>query len=268
MFYIDSSISTHDGYEFLLRMFRGNPLQDSILPIFLEKYGVNIMLRYTFILMALVIFIESDASAAERRCDGAIVWETTGGTVKGTLDQFTGVGKCGDSVPNRCRKRARAAIEQCAKTQYSRRWEHYPTDNRGVPTPDYDRAVPEACLGAAGIEGYTMQKFCEKHPTDNNRVCNNEADGRRKNTSHDFVEVSKPGNIKHALEASVCCLKGHGIHPVSGGRDYSNPSKVHVRLKVLASNRDSNKHCKLNVELEDDYIIDCTSVRANLCSLN
>jgi len=226
------------------------------------------MLKYTVILMALIVSVVSEASAAERRCDGAIVWETTGGTVGGTLDQFTGVGKCGDSVPNRCRKRARAAIEKCAKTQYRRRWEHYPTDNKGNPTPDFERDPPEACLSASGIEGYSMRKFCEKHPVNNRRVCNNEGDGGRKNTNHAFVKVSDHGNIKHALEASVCFLKGHGLTPVSGGGDYKPPSKVHVRLKALASNRDSNRHCKLNFELEDDYVIDCTSVRRHLCRVN
>lgn len=219
------------------------------------------MHKIAFLFALFAIAITSQASAAERRCNAAIVWETTGGSVKGTLDTFTGVGKCGRTVPNRCRKRARAAIERCAKTHYDRRWTHYPTDNRGSPTPSYDRNPPEACTRGAGIEGYTMRKRCEKHPTDGRRICNNSAAGQNVRQGRAFVEVSKPGNIKHALEASVCCFKDHGL------KRYQNPNKVHVRLKALASSsNNNNRHCKLNTLLEDNYVINCTNVRANLCS--
>ena len=218
-----------------------------------------------FFLAALGLVAASASDAAERNCDGAIVWETTGGSVSGTLDQFTGTGRCGDTVPNRCRTRARAAIESCARTHWERRWTHYPTDNQGAPTPDYDRDPPEACTSGAGITGYTMRKRCEKHPTDESRVCNNEGLGQHVRAGRQFVEVSKAGNIKDALEASVCCFRRHGLE---GPGDYPNPSKVHVRLKVLASNSAQSQHCRLNVELEDDYEINCSRVRETLCRSN
>ena len=79
----------------------------------------------------LLVLFTTQVGATTRHCDANYVWETTGGSIRGSFGAFKGKGECGQSVPNRCRIRARNAIERCAKVHWEKRW---------------DRKVPEACI--------------------------------------------------------------------------------------------------------------------------
>jgi hypothetical protein len=224
-------------------------------------------IRPTFALAALALVAAAQASAEQRRCNASLGWETTGGSLKGSIIGFTGVGECGSSsVANRCRVRAREAIERCVRTQYERRWQHHPINSDGSQSPGYDRNPPEACLRGANIEGYSLKLDCWTRRTDGAnpvRVCHNE-DGRQRVPSFidpdGVVTVSAAGDIKSALETSVCCFKDHGL------QKFPNEEKVHVRLIARASSgNDPQKQCNMRLELEDDYEIDCKRVRETVC---
>lgn len=224
-------------------------------------------IRSTFALGALVLVAATPASAEVRRCNASLGWETTGGNLMGGIIEFTGVGECGNaSVANRCRERAREAIESCVRTQYARRWEHHPINSTGAPDPNYDRSAPEACTRGANIENYSLKKDCfTKHAEVENspRVCHN-VSGDEKVDDHidptGVVNVSTAGDIKRALETSVCCFKDHGL------QTFPNVKDVHVRLIARASSgNDPQNACNMRLELEDDYKIDCESIRQNVC---
>lgn len=225
-------------------------------------------IQSALVLAALALVLATPASAEVRRCDASLGWETTGGNLKGTITGFTGVGECGSSaVANRCRERAREAIERCVRTQYERRWEHHPFNSDGSPSPDFDRNPPEACVRGTNIEGYSLKKDCwTKHPEGANkvRVCHNET-GQEKFSSediepHGIVNVSTAGDIKRALETSVCCFKDHGL------QTFPNEEAVHVRLIAQSSSgNDPQRKCNMRLELEDDYEINCKRIRENLC---
>jgi len=224
-------------------------------------------IRSTFALGALALAVATPASAEVRRCDASLGWETTGGSLKGSIIGFTGAGECGNaSVANRCRERAREAIERCVRTQYERRWEHHPINSSGAPSPNFDRSAPEACLGAANIEGYSLKKDCwtrRKDGTNSVRVCHNETGEETVPTfidPADVVNVSTAGDIKRALETSVCCFKDHGL------QKFPNEEDVHVRLIAQSSStNDPQNVCNMRLELEDDYKINCKSIRQSVC---
>ena len=74
------------------------------------------------------------------------------------------------------------------------------------------------------------------------------------------VTVSTAGDIKRALETSVCCFKDHGL------QQFPNVAAVHVRLIARASSgNDPQNVCNMRLELENDYEINCTSIRQNVC---
>jgi hypothetical protein len=225
-------------------------------------------IRSTFALGALALVVATPASAETRRCDASLGWETTGGSLKGGIIEFTGVGECGNaSVANRCRERAREAIENCVRTQYQRRWEHHPINSTGAANPNYDRSPPEACTRGANIENYSLKKDCwTKHKDGVNsvRVCHNLSGNET--TLPDFIlqedvlTVSTAGDIKRALETSVCCFRDHGL------QQFPDAKAVHVRLIARASSgNDPQKVCNMRLELEDDYVINCESIRQNVC---
>ena len=222
-------------------------------------------IRSTFALAALALVVATPASAEVRRCNASLGWETTGGSLKGSIIGFTGVGECGNSsVANRCRVRAREAIERCVRTQYERRWQHHPINSDGSPSPDFDRNPPEACLRAANIEGYSLKKDCwtrGKNGTNPVRVCHNETgEEAAPDYQADVVNVSTAGDIKRALETSVCCFKDHGL------QKFPNEEEVHVRLIVQSSSgNDPQKKCNMRLELEDDYEINCKRIRESVC---
>lgn len=224
-------------------------------------------IRSTFALGALALVVAMPASAEQRRCDASLGWETTGGNLKGGIIEFTGVGECGnDSVANRCRERAREAIESCVRTQYARRWEHHPINSTGAPSPNYDRSAPEACTRGANIENYSLKKDCWTRRIDGTnsvRVCHNESGGGTVPSYIDpngVVTVSTAGDIKRALETSVCCFKDHGL------QQFPDVQDVHVRLIARASSsNDPQNVCNMRLELEDDYKINCKDIRERVC---
>jgi hypothetical protein len=225
------------------------------------------IVRSTFALGALALVVAMPASAEQRRCDASLGWETTGGSLKGGIIEFTGVGECGnDSVANRCRERAREAIESCVRTQYQRRWEHHPMNSTGAPNPNYDRSPPEACVRGANIENYSLKKDCwtrRKDGTNSVRVCHNESGNETVPSFIDpagVVTVSTAGDIKRALETSVCCFRDHGL------QQFPNVEDVHVRLIARASSgNDPQNVCNMRLELEDDYKINCKQIRESVC---
>jgi hypothetical protein len=225
-------------------------------------------IQSAFMLTVLALVLAAPTSAEVRRCDASLGWETTGGNVKGSITAFTGVGECGSkSVANRCRERAREAIERCVRTQYERRWENHPINSDGSSSPDFDRNPPEACTRGANIEGYSLKKDCwTKHIDDANpvRICHNESGQEMKVPKHidraGILNVSTAGDIKSALETSVCCFTDHGLQKFPNERD------VHVRLIARSSSgNDPQKKCNMQLELEDDYKIDCVRIRENVC---
>lgn len=224
-------------------------------------------IRSTFVLGALALVVATPASAEVRHCDASLGWETTGGSLKGSIIGFTGAGECGNSsVANRCRGRAREAIERCVRTQYERRWEHHSINSDGSPSPNFDRSAPEACLRAANIEGYSLKKDCwtrRKDGTNSVRVCHNESGEETVPTfidPDDVENVSTAGDIKRALETSVCCFKDYGL------QKFPDEEDVHVRLIARSSSgNDPQKVCNMRLELEDDYKINCKSIRESVC---
>ena len=223
--------------------------------------------RSTFALAALALVVATPASAEVRRCNASLGWETTGGSLKGSIVGFTGAGECGNStVANRCRTRAREAIKRCVRTQYERRWEHHPFNSDGSPSPGFDRRPPEACLRAANIEGYSVKKDSwtrRKDGTNSVRVCHNVSGQETVPSFIDpggVVTVSTAGDIKRALESSVCCFKDHGL------QRFPDEEDVHVRLIAQSSSgNDPQKKCNMRLQLEDDYKIDCKRIRERLC---
>ena len=201
--------------------------------------------------------------ATTRSCNAEYQWQTTGGSI-GPIPfaSFTASGSCGNkAVANRCRKRARAAAVQCMKTQWDRRWTHHPITSTGAPDPGYDREPPEACSSGAKVKGYSLAKTCPterktgQHP-DPNVVCDYDA---HTNNIAESVTISAKGDIKSRLEAEVCCIYKNGAH------QYSNNSKVHVRLIALTRNNDNNPNCRHKSVLSSDYKINCSKVREQLC---
>jgi hypothetical protein len=74
------------------------------------------------------------------------------------------------------------------------------------------------------------------------------------------VNVSTAGDIKRALETSVCCFKDHGQ------QTFPNEEDVHVRLIAQSSSgNDPQNKCNMRLELEDDYKINCKSIRESVC---
>ncbi len=53
--------------------------------------------------------------------------------------RFDSRGGCGNTVPNRCRERARGYAQRCMNAHWAQRW---------------DRATPAQCLPAQGVKGY------------------------------------------------------------------------------------------------------------------
>jgi hypothetical protein len=224
-------------------------------------------IRSTFALGAVALVFSTSASAEVRRCDASLGWETTGGNVKGSITAFTGAGECGSSaVANRCRERAREAIERCVRTQYERRWDHHPINSDGSQSPDFDRNPPEACVRGANIEGYSLKMDCwteHKDGVNPVRVCHN-ASGQESTVPEQFragvVNVSTAGDIKSALETSVCCFKDFGL------QKFPDEKRVHVRLIAQSSSgNDPQKVCNMRLELEDDYEINCQRIRESVC---
>lgn len=224
-------------------------------------------IRLTLAFAALALVVATSASAEARRCNASLGWETTGGSLKGSIIGFTGVGECGNSsVANRCRVRAREAIERCVRTQYERRWEHHPINSAGSPSPNFDRNPPEACVRAANIEGYSLKKDCwtsRKDGTNSVLVCHNDTGQEPVPTfidPDDVVNVSTAGDVKRALETSVCCFRDHGL------QKFPNEQDVHVRLIAQSSSgNDPQNKCDMRLVLEDDYKINCKSIRESVC---
>jgi hypothetical protein len=74
------------------------------------------------------------------------------------------------------------------------------------------------------------------------------------------VTVSTAGDIKRALETSVCCFRDHGL------QQFPNVEDVHVRLIARASSgNDPQNVCNMRLELEDDYKINCKQIRESVC---
>ena len=71
------------------------------------------------------------------------------------------------------------------------------------------------------------------------------------------------GDIKTALEVQVCCLHDDGEY------EFPDEANIYVRLfgQSWSTNTGSNAQtaCRGNRELVDEYRIDCTAVRDNVC---
>jgi hypothetical protein len=67
-------------------------------------------------------FAGGDAVAIERTCQAKweLIRQDTGGVH--AMEVFEAKGTCGSTVPNRCRKRARAGAQECMKTHWAQRW--------------------------------------------------------------------------------------------------------------------------------------------------
>lgn len=165
-----------------------------------------------------------------RSCDGFYQWETTGGSFGGTFGKFTGKGGCGQTVPNRCRERARDAAMNCMTTHRDIRWE---------------RRTPEACLNAAGVYGYDV--------------------GIKPCTSTSANQCMSPkqgvpsGDLKTRLEVEVCCAFGR-----TSQFRLRCEKNVHVRVTAVVTGGD---RCGKTRELFDDYVIeDCSAIWKNVCA--
>ena len=168
-------------------------------------------IRSTFALGALALVVATPASAETRRCDASLgSVRPTGGSLKGGIIEFTGVGECGnDLVANRCRERAREAIESCVRTQYQRRWEHHPINStvRRIRITTAARRKPARV--ARDIENYSLKKDCwtkHKEGVNSVRVCHNLSGDETVPSfidKADVVTVSTAGDVKRALETGV-----------------------------------------------------------------
>ena len=189
-------------------------------------------------LASLFAFALPAHAGTTRSCDAHYQWETTGGTFGGVFERFTGRGSCGNSVPNRCRKRARDAAMGCMSTHWDIRWE---------------KRRPEACLNAAGVYGYDLGiDACTSTPPDSPMP---------KTCLSPKNEVPQ-GDLKKRLEVEVCCAFGAPIHPEQ--ETLRNAKNVHVRLKAVTKGK--NKHCNGTKTLVNDYVIkDCSAIWNGIC---
>lgn len=213
-----------------------------------------------------VLFLTSHlANSKTRRCDASYAWQTTGGSIGPVpFGSFKAKGNCSFfENANKCRKRAKASVLRCSRTNWETRWEYHPLNSDGSSDGAYNQGKPEACTNASRVENYDLTRRCVterktgQHPNPN-VVCDTDA---HTNNIKKSVKVSNDGDIKSRLEAEVCCFYQDGAY------NFSNNQKVHVRLLIKAwSNNDNNKHCKVNETLSPDYKINCTNIRERLCS--
>lgn len=223
------------------------------------------MIKRKFLYVCLLTMASTaPVHAIERSCNAEYQWQSTGGSIGPVpFASFTATGSCGNtSVANRCRKRARAAAVQCMKTQWDRRWPHHPITSTGAPDPNYDRQPPEACSSGAKISGYSLAIRCPtkrktgQHP---NPAVICDFDAHSSNIAESVLLAAR-GDIKSRLEAEVCLIYKNGAH------QFSNNSKVHVKLIARTRNGSNNRHCRHTSVLSTDYKIDCNRVRERVSS--
>jgi hypothetical protein len=190
------------------------------------------------------IGIAPNAQALERHCDAVYTWETTGGSAKGTFGNFNGQGECGNvTVANRCRIRARSAIETCVATHWAKRG---------------DAEVPESCIENSSdrtVIGYDMSLRCTWKVGDPPSACW-VVRTLQPNVAYKNRLIASKGDIKAKLEGEVCCAYQNGNHT------FSNNSSVLVRLSYRTS---GDNNCSGGGTLSDSYKINCTAVRQNFC---
>ncbi len=195
-------------------------------------------------ILAFCTVLAAPVTAAERHCDARYTWETTGGSHKGTFARFQGRGLCGDSAPNRCRKRARAAIESCARVHWEKRW---------------DRTVPEACVFRntdSTVKNYDLTKRCARYGWQESPACWAFLDnGSETNVVTDVMATK--GDLKASLEAEVCCVYKNGNHK------FDNNRKVHVRAGWTIT---GDKFCPGGGNFSNDYVINCQAFRSAHCA--
>lgn len=198
-----------------------------------------------------------------RRCDAQYMWQTTGGSIGPIpFGGFSAKGNCGSgAVADRCRKRARAAAVQCMKTQWEKRWRHHPRKPNGKPNGAFDAGPPEACLGAAKVENYSLSASCVterktgQHPN-RDVICDRDA---HSNNIKKRIRLATAGDIKSRLEAEVCCLYKQGAY------QYPDNKNVHVRLIARTKSSSGNPMCSSSDVLSSDYKINCSKVRRRYC---
>ena len=96
--------------------------------------------------MAMAGFFSPASAKITRSCSGYYVVAElvkagvpANGQVLATFGKFTGKGSCGNTVPNRCRERARESLVRCYRDHWGQRW---------------DRKRPASC--GQGVQGYGM----------------------------------------------------------------------------------------------------------------
>jgi hypothetical protein len=191
----------------------------------------------------LLVLFTSQVGAATRHCDANYVWETTGGSIQGSFGAFKGKGECGKNVPNRCRIRARNAIERCAQVHWEKRW---------------DREIPEACIqnnSDSTVVGYNLALKCSYYPGRENEGC--WVDPLDNSLPTLPRTISSSGDIKQRLEGEVCCVYKNGNH------QYKDNSNVEVRLSFRSR---GDNHCGGGGQLSSSsYKIDCKQFREQYC---
>ncbi len=212
----------------------------------LSEASLLIVLCLSFAIVMFIGVSPGQSLAAERHCDAVYVWETTGGSRSGSFAAFKGKGKCGDSVPNRCRIRARNAVNQCIQVHWNKRWE---------------RTLPEACIQTSSdstVVGYDLTLKCERLASSRKEECfvNGIVQNQSPPLATKVETIASRGDIKARLEGEVCCAFNNGNHKFSNLRD------VHVSLKYRTR---GNNHCPGSGVLSHDYKIDCHNVRKKFC---
>jgi hypothetical protein len=105
------------------------------------------MLIGTLACVVLLLSSSADAANIHRSCDGMYSFQYK--LIDGIkpYNQWNGFGwfsatrSCGATVPNRCRERARSALEACMSVHWQTRW---------------DRVRPTHCTSVEGVSNYTF----------------------------------------------------------------------------------------------------------------
>ncbi|MGR9046961.1 MAG: hypothetical protein ACU83N_16895 [Gammaproteobacteria bacterium] len=137
----------------------------------IKKHRLNKSLLISPLMFLLLFFgTQSYSYAIERSCKAAYVVidlasgddKYFGGNNKGSKPEdhfFTATGKCGETVPNRCRERARLKASSCMDAHWAKRWDRVRPGECRIKEPDAwindDYAVKD-------IKLHLERRVCEK----------------------------------------------------------------------------------------------------------
>ncbi len=174
------------------------------------------------------------ASDIKRHCEAWYSWTAFPSKQKqraiasGSFGKFRTGGRCGNSVPNRCRERAKSKAHRCMQIQWQTRLE---------------RRQPEACYPGNDVEGYSLRLP---------KICPDPKGGLFQTAT---VEI-KPGDVKTRLEYEVCCWRP------------TTASRGQVVVDLYARSEGRRKCGRKDLLQGSYVIPDCEAVRRNLCNFD